>query len=280
MIFVINSENKKEPFSYKKVYQSIKRAGASDDLAKEVASIIKKEAYSGIKTSEIYERIKELLQEKSLKVALRYDLKESIRKLGPTGFLFEKYVGEILKKLGYKVKINQYLPGKCINKYEIDFIAQKRNLIFIGECKYRNLFGDRVHSQDALSNYARFLDILNGFYFKSLKYKDFKIKTMMVTNTKFTNQAFDYLKCMKINAIGWRTPSNKGLEYLIEKYKLYPITILPSLKGEIKDIFVSQKIMLVQDVLKINSEKFIKKFNVSRKSFYKLIEEAETLLKP
>ena len=279
MIFVINSENKKEPFSYKKVYQSIKRAGASDDLAKEVASIIKKEAYPGIKTSEIYERVKELLQKKSFKVALRYDLKESIRKLGPTGFLFEKYVGEILKKLGYKVKINQNLPGKCINKYEIDFIAQKRNLIFIGECKYRNLFGDRVHSQDTLSNYARFLDILNGFYFKSLKYKDFKIKTMIITNTKFTNQSFNYLKCMKINAIGWRTPSNKGLEHLIEKYKLYPITILPSLEGEIKDIFVSQKIMLVQDVLKINSEKFIKKFNVSRKSFYKLIEEAETLLK-
>ncbi len=276
--YVINSNGEKEPFSFQKVYDSARRSGAPKELAQDIARIIKKEAYAGIKTSKIFKRIKELLQRKSPKVALRFDLKEGMRRLGPTGFPFEKYIGEILKSLGYKVKINRYLPGRCIRSYEIDFIAEKENLIYIGECKYRNLFGDRVHSSDALTNYARFLDILNGSHFRAKKYKNSAIKTMMVTNTKFTNRALDYLYCMKVNFLGWKCPPKEGLEYLIEKEKLYPITILPSLKGRLKEIFVSEKIMLAKDALKINPQRFAKKFRISAQRFYPLIKEAKILL--
>lgn len=278
-LYVINSNGEKEPFSFRKVYSSARRSGASKELAQDIARIIKKEVYSGIKTSKIFKRIKGLLQKKSPKAALRFNLKEGMKKLGPTGFPFEKYVGEILKRLDYKVKINQHLPGRCIRSYEIDFIAKKGNLIYIGECKYRNLFGDRVHSSDALSNYARFLDILKGPHFKSKKYKNSVIKTMMVANTKFTGRALDYSHCMKVNLLGWRCPPNEGLEYLIEKEKLYPITILPSLQGRLKEIFVSEKMMLAKDILRINPQKFAKKFGISQKRLYPLIKETRVLLK-
>lgn len=277
-LYVTNSKGGKELFSFRKVYESAKRVGASPTLAKEIAETIKREAFPGIKTSFIYKTVKKLLSKKVPKSALRFSLKSGMRKLGPTGFPFEKYIGEIFKRLGYKVKINRHLPGRCIRSYEIDFVAEKDKLIYVGECKYRKLFGDRVHSMDALANYARFLDILKSPYFKSTKYKNYKIKTIMATNTKFTSRALDYSHCVGIELLGWRCPKDKGLEYLIEKEKLYPITILPSLRGHLKDIFVSERIMLAKDVLRINPQKFAKKFKIPLKHFYSLIKEAKILL--
>ena len=278
-MYVINSRGEKEPFSSQKAYRSAKRVGASTVLAGEIAEIIKKEAFPGIKTSDIFKRIKKLLSKKAPKSAIRFSLKEGMRKLGPTGFPFEKYVGGILKKRGFEVKINQYLPGFCIRSYEIDFLAQKDNLIYVGECKYRNFSGERVHSGNALANYARFLDILKGPCFKAKKYQNFKLKTMLITNTKFTSRTRDYSRCMGVELLGWRYPQNRGLEFLIEKEKLYPITILPSLKGYLKDIFVSERIMLAQNVLEINPQRFSKKFKVPIKYLESLIREAEILLK-
>jgi len=277
-LYVINSRGDKELFSLQKVYRSARWAGASKELSRKIAKVIEKEVYSGIRTSEIFKKVKRLLRQKTPRVALRFNLKEGMRKLGPTGFPFEKFIGEIFRKLGFKVGINQHLPGSCLRDYEIDFLAEKGNLIYVGECKYRNFPGERVHSKDALASYARFLDILNGPFFKTKKYRNFKIKTILVTNTKFTNRAKNYSDCVDIETLGWKVPRNKGLEYLIEKEKLYPVTILPSLNKYLKDIFVFEKMMLVEDVLKVDPQKFSKRFKISVKYLYPLIKEAKTLL--
>ena len=277
-IFVINSKGEREPFSQKKVYRSARRVGASRQSAKRIANVIEKEAYPGINTSEIFKKAKGLLHKDSPRAALRFNLKEGMRRLGPTGFPFEKYVGEIFKKIGYETKINQFLPGRCLRNYEIDFIAKKGKVIYVGECKYRNLFGERVHSSDALANHARFSDILNGSYFKSNKYKHFKIKTMMVTNTKFTGRAQNYSRCMGAELLGWNHPKKNGLESIIEKEKLYPITILPSLKKYLRDVLTKEKMMLAEDILKVDPQKFAKKFKIRLKDFKSLINEAEVLL--
>jgi hypothetical protein len=275
---VINARGEKEIFSYKKIYNSAIRSGASRNEAEKIAKIIRKEAYPEIKTLEIYNRIKELLKNESFKYSLRFSLREGMRKLGPTGFPFEKYVGRILEELNFKVKINQYLPGKCISKYEIDFIAEKENTIYLGECKYRNVFGDRVPSIDALINYARFLDIKEGPFFNVKKYSNYEIKSMMITNTKFTHIALDYLSCKNISAFGWKHPIKKGLEHIIEENKLYPITVLPSLKGRMKDVFVSKNLMLVKDVLEVDINKLSRIFNISKNQFNSLIKESKILL--
>lgn len=277
-LYVINSSGEKELFSFQKVYKSARGVGSSEKLAKEIAKAIKKEVYPGIRTSEIFRKVKKLLRQKLPKAALKFNLKEGMRKLGPTGFPFEKFIGEIFKKLGFEVRLNRYVSGRCLRSYEIDFLARKGNLIYIGECKYRNFSGERVHTGDALTNYARFLDILKSSHFKSKKYQNFKIRTIMVTNTKFTSRAVDYSRCVGIELLGWKHPRNKALEFLIEKESLYPITILPSLKGYLRDIFVSEKIMLVQDILRIDSQKFAKRLRIPVKHLYPLIREAQILL--
>ena len=277
-LFVTNAAGEKEPFSYRKIYRSARRAGASGNLAQRISSIVGKEAYTGIKTSELAQRTRELLRREIPQAALRFNIKEAMRKLGPTGFPFEKYTAEILKSLGYQVKINQFLPGRCLDSYEIDFVAEKGKTIYIGECKYKHLFGERVHYLYALANYARFLDILNGKYFKSSKYRGYTIKTIMVTNTKFTSTTLDYARCVGIDLLGWNYPKNAGLEYLIDREKLYPITILPSLKGYLQDIFIQEKIMLVKDVLKIDPQKFAQKFRIPANQIESIINQAKILL--
>lgn len=273
-LYVINSNGDRELFSFQKVYKSARAVGASKKLAREIARVIKKEAYPDIRTAEIFRKVKKLLHQETPKAALRFNLKNGIRKLGPTGFPFEKFIGQIFKKLGFKVKINQHLSGLCLRDYEIDFLAQKGNLVYVGECKYRNFPGEKVHSKDALANYARFKDILNGPYFRAKRYRNFKIKTIMVTNTKFTTRSANYSRCMKVELLGWKYPKNKGLERLIEEQKLFPITILPALNSHLKDIFVSKRMMLVQDVLKIDH----KKIKIPAKRLYPLIREAKILL--
>lgn len=271
-LYVINSRGEREPFSFRKVYNSARRVGASKDLARKIAREIEKEVYAEIKTSEIFKKVKEKLHPVLPRAALKFNLKEGMRRLGPTGFPFEKYIGEIFTRRGFKVQLNQFIPGFC-SRYEIDFLAKKGKLIYVGECKYRNQSGGRIHLETALANYARFLDIKKGKFFKK-----FKVKSLLVTNTKFTSEVIKYSKCVGVELLGWKYPPKMGLEYLIESQQLYPITILPSLKSYLADVFVSQKIMLVKDLLMINVEKFINKTKIQRKHLQPLIKEAKILL--
>lgn len=276
MTYVINSKGEKEPFSYQKVKKSAEKAGAPPKLAREIADLIKKEAYPGIKTLEIYKKIKKLLRKKHPKVGILYSLKEAMRKLGPTGFPFERYIGEILRKKGYKVKIHQFLSGKCALNYEIDIIAQKGKLIYVGECKYHSLASQRVDLKIALYNFARFLDIKKGEF--SQKYKGFKIKSLLVTNTKFTSQVKRYAKCVGIYLLGWNYPKEKGLEKIIEKSKAFPVTILPSFKNYMKDIFSQKNLMLVEDLITKDIGEILKETHISKREILSLKREAQLLL--
>jgi len=276
-VYIINSNKEREPFSLKKVYRSVRRVGASKELAEKIAKTIEKEVYPGITTLEIFKRVKKLLQQETPKAALKFNLKKGMKKLGPTGFPFEKYVGAIFSRNGFKVKLNQYISGFCC-KYEIDFVAKKDSLLYIGECKYHNLPGAKVHSNTSLANYARFLDIKKGKFFNKNNYKNLRVKSLLITNTKFTTKSISYSNCVGVELLGWNYPRNGGLEYLIDSQKLYPITILPSLNQYLAEIFASKKIMLAQDILRIDVAEFAKETKISEQHLKRLVKEAEILL--
>jgi len=274
--YVINLEGKQEPFSFHKVYRSARRVGASRILANQIAQSIAQDLYSGIRTVDIFERVKKELSKEEPRAALKFDLKNSLKRLGPSGFPFEKYVGAILEKRGFKVQLNQFVPGHCCS-YEIDFIAKKDDILYIGECKYRNNPGERIHLDIALANYARFLDIQNGNFFKKLN-KKIKVQSLLVTNTKLTTQAINYSNCVGVKCLGWNYPRNSGLENIIDAQKLYPVTILPSLNNHIIEIFNAKNIILAEDVLKIDIEKFSKQTKTPINQLEALVEEAKILL--
>lgn len=274
-LYVVNLEGEKEKFSFNKVRNSARRAGASNKLAKEIAEIIEEEVFPGIETAKIYRRVKELLAQEEFKPALKFSLKKAMRELGPTGFPFEKYISKVFSRNGFKVKLNQQIPSFCCGHYEIDFLAENKDVLYIGECKFRNVSGGKVHSSDALMNYARFLDIKRGKFFNN---KRNKLKSILVTNTKFTKKSIRYSKCVGVELLGWKYPRGKGLESLIEKNGLYPITILPSFKKNMRDVFSKKKIMFAEDILRIDIDKFFKNTNIKKKYLEHLKREAKILL--
>jgi hypothetical protein len=273
LVTVIKVNGEKEPFSFKKVYNSALRVGAPESAAKDIAKKIEGEVYQGMKTSEIFRKVRQELKKENLPAAIRFNLKEGIKKLGPAGFVFEKYIREILINYGFNVEIAQIISGRCVN-HEVDFLAVKEGNIYIGECKYRNNQGDKVDLNVCLKGFAVLEDVKATSRFRGYNTANF----LVVTNSKFTNQAIKYSNCQGIKLIGWRYPEDQGLEYMIDRKKLYPITILPSLKGYLLSVFCKEGFMLAEDVLNVDIEKFSKKGNIPKSQINNLISEARALL--
>jgi len=97
--YVINSRGEEEPFSFKKVYQSAKRVGASEFLARKIAEDVAQTLYPGIKTQEIFNKVKNLLRKENSRAAIRFPLKKAIQKLGPPDFLLKSMSVQFLKIL-------------------------------------------------------------------------------------------------------------------------------------------------------------------------------------
>lgn len=278
-INVVNFRGEEEPFSGKKVYESARRVGASEETAEKITETIKEEVYDGIETSEIFDRIKELLEKESSELGMKFSLKKGMRKLGPTGFPFEKFVGEIFHRLGYHVELNLYLPGRCLDSYEIDFLAEKEDIIYVGECKFRNRPEDSVIELNTpLAYRAKFSDLEKGDLLERERFKDKEVEPLLVTNTKFSNVASEYAECAGIELLGWREPEDEGLETIIDNNGFYPITILPSLKEEAATYFIKRKMALAQNLLELDKQEFLKENGVSKDKLNSLVHEAEILL--
>ena len=269
---VIKFNGDKENFSAKKVYYSAIKAGAPAFLAKNISKEVEAEVYDGIRTAEIFKKVKDRLKKENLQLSLKFSLKEGMRRLGPAGFVFEDYVRQILSRSGMKVKGARILSGRCCS-YEVDFLAEKEGTTYVGECKYRNSAGDKIDVNVCLKEFAILDDVKNSKVFNT------NLNSLIVTNSKFTDQAIKYSTCKGIKLLGWNYPQNNGLEDIIDNSKLYPITILHSFKSYQADIFKKQGIMLADEILGLDIEKFSKRVNIPRKQLESLKREAEVLLK-
>jgi len=276
-IYIFNKSGEKEVFSPRKIYEGIKRAGAPKSLARNITEQIKKKAFEGITTREIFDEAKRILFQEKPVAGMKFSLKEAIRKLGPSGFPFEKYIGDIFESLGFFVQLNQHIGGRCVF-HEIDFLALKQRQLLIGECKYHYLAGSRVELKVALAVYARFLDIKNGSFLRKKSLKNFRPRPMLVTNTKFTSETIKYAGCIKVDLLGWRYPLDHGLEYLIESEKLYPVTVLPSCDSRFLNILSQEGLMLAKEILSLDHLKLSKTFDLEKESVLQLKKEAQALL--
>jgi hypothetical protein len=79
--------------------------------------------------------------------------------------------------------------------------------------------------------------------------------------------------------LGWNYPKNEGLESVIDRNKLYPVTILPSFKNYHAVVFKKEGIMLADEILNLDVVKFSKKVNIPENQLESLKKEANTLLK-
>jgi hypothetical protein len=237
----------KELFSRTKLENSLKRVGADNVTTGKVIDEINNWLYDGISTKKIYKRAFELLRQYKRSTAARYKLKQAIMELGPTGYPFEKFIGQIIKSFGFEVEVGQIVQGQCI-QHEVDVIATGNNKQIFVECKFYNSQGKHANVQVPLYIRSRVDDIIKKRQMFP-QYNNFSFQGWIVTNTRFTSDAVDYGKCAGLHLIGWDYPQGHGLKDIIEEENFFPVTALTSVNMLQKKILMDNGIVLCRQIL-------------------------------
>ncbi|ADC66191.1 restriction endonuclease [Ferroglobus placidus DSM 10642] len=261
MVRVRKKDGRLEEFDRTKVLKTCLRSGANVEIAEKVLRDVEERLYDGITTDEILEIVIESLLKHGYEKAATYDLKQSLLRLGPAGFNFEKFVARVLEEWGYSTETNVTMKGRCVMQ-EVDVIARKDEEVYMIECKFHN---QPIYTglKEVMYTYARFLDLSDHF-----------TAAWVFTNTKFSEEAKQYASCMGIKLTGWRYPEGEGIEELLERKGMYPITILKVDKETIESA-IKAGIVFCKDVLNAGVDR-LKKLGV--KNVEKLVEEARKVV--
>ena len=274
MIYVTKFDGRKQPFDRNKVINTCLRLHASREQAEAVASKIERKLYDGIPTKKILRMIFTYLKEFKPEVSYRIDLREAISRLRPKPD-FEIFIALLLRELGYSVVSNQLLPGKCVT-HEIDAIAIKDNETIFVEVKHHLQPHTYTGVDIILETQARLEDLREGFALGRHKF-NFS-KALVICNTKFSDHALQYAECKGISYIGWKAPSGKGLEDLIEEKKLYPITLLKELDLETEQKLADNGIVTLKQLVEGDLKLISKKTGLGMKKLKILVKAAKEIL--
>ncbi|XKT75036.1 MAG: ATP cone domain-containing protein [Patescibacteria group bacterium UBA2103] len=270
--YVTKADGTSEIFREEKLIDSLVRAGAKREIAEQITTDVIETAVSGVSTSEIYKTAFRELRREHRPTAARYSLRRALFDLGPTGFPFEDFVAALFKKMGYKVRLRQVVPGKCIN-HELDVVATKDGECVAIEVKFHNSPGFKTNVRTALYVQARMEDI---FAKRDEDPKSCPVnRPLLLTNTKFTKNAVEYASCVGLDMLGWRYPEKDSLLDLITEYDVYPITALTTLSRSQKQSLITKGIILCEE-LERNKEALID-LGLSRDHVSEILQEAKGL---
>jgi Holliday junction resolvase-like predicted endonuclease len=258
-----------QAFSEDKLRNSLQRSGASDVLIDGIVDEIQKQLHEGITTKEIYKKAFQLLRKRVRANAARYSLKKAIMELGPTGFPFERFIGEILKKQGYIVEVGKTIQGKCV-QHEVDVVAEKEDLMVMAECKYHNAQGKICSVQVPLYIQSRFHDI-ETVWSSQKSNENKRFHGWVVTNTRFSSDAEEYGTCAGLRLIGWDFPRKGSLKEMIETSGLFPITVITSLNSRQKQQLLEKNIVLCSDLC--SNPGLLAQLNLDKMSLAKVTDE-------
>jgi hypothetical protein len=240
--FVTKYSGDTELFDVEKLRNSLKKSGAPDHVVDEIIDHIMSELYQGMNTAQIYSHAYQLLKKHGGSHAAMYDLRKALSRLGPSGYPFEAFVGSIFEHLGYEVQLGAQTQGRLIT-HDVDVLATKRGEVNMMECKYHREDQTKVNSKTAMYVSARYADIRERF--ESMKGNSKKtLQPWLVTNTKFTKDAIAFAEGWRLRLLGWGYPKDQGLEKMIEKAGLHPITCLTSLNHDEMGELLQNKIVL------------------------------------
>ena len=261
-IYVRKRDGRIERYDPNKIVRTLLRAGADRRTAERIVSELSKRVYSGMSTDEILSTVLDMLYRFKKTGALRYDLKQSLIRLGPTGFEFEKFVARLLEEYGYRTETNVIVSGECV-EHEIDVIAEKDGRRYLVECKFHSI-PSYTGLKEVMYTFARFLDV-RGFD-----------GVWLFTNTKFSREAIRYANCRGVRLTGWKYPEGEGIESLLEKRRLYPVTLLNVEKHTI-DRLVNSNIVFCRDVVRADVSRLMKA-GLSEREARRVLYEAKQIV--
>ncbi|MDP5169201.1 MAG: restriction endonuclease [Bacteroidia bacterium] len=244
---IIKSDGSQVPFLPERLIESLERVGANEGLIRLITEQVSGQLRSGTKSSEIYRLVYQELKRRSRPLAAKYKLKRAIQELGPSGFPFEAYIGEIFRYLGYEVQVGVTLQGRCVS-HEVDVLADRKDRRVFVECKFGNTANKKVDVKVALYIHSRVQD-LNSMWRKEERWATATLENWIVTNGEFTEDAVKYGICSGLHLVSWRFPQQGNLKDLIENSGLYPITALGSITQSDQQHLLSRGIVLARDLL-------------------------------
>lgn len=263
----------KEPFNEVKLRQSLQSAGANSILTDHIVNQIKGNLYEGISTQKLYKEAFRLLSTNSERSAGRYRLKEALFELGPSGYPFEKFIAELLNRLGYKTDVGITLQGECV-AHEIDVIAQNDDAYLLVECKFHNRNENRCNVKVPLYIQSRFQD-LKKILGRLPGHKEKIHKGWVVTNTRFTSDAEKYGTCVGLKLLSWDFPRKNGIKDLITYLNLHPVTCLSHLTKEEKRQLLSHDIIFCRQVCE--DKKRLEQAGINPRQINRIAKEAKEI---
>ncbi|MFA9370749.1 MAG: restriction endonuclease [Labilibaculum antarcticum] len=241
LILVKKASGDEEPFEIDKLERSLQNAGASTFAIEKILLNIKEWIFTGVTTKQIYSRAFSVLRREESSSAMRYRLKKAIMELGPTGYPFEQFIGQLFKKQGFDIEVGVVVDGVCVT-HEMDVIATHKNTQHLVECKYHKDQGKHVSVQVPLYVRSRVNDIIDKR--KNMpEYQGLSFTGWVVTNTRFSDDSIQYGIGSGLNLLAWDYPRNKGLKETIEELRLYPVTILHTLTKKQKQELMDKGIL-------------------------------------
>jgi len=232
-----------QPFSKAKLMRSLRRAGATRQMAETVWERLEPQLQHIFSSQHLQTLAFRYLKKMRRVVAARYQLKKAIMELGPSGYPFERLIGELFAAQGFQVQVGQTLQGRCV-QHEVDVVGQRESMLLLVECKYRNTPGYKCDVKVPLYIQSRFEDIRLHPDREPLEQAGW-----IATNTRFSSDAIQYAACVGLRLLGWDYPENKGLEHYLDTLRLYPLTVLTQLSKAQKHYLLEQKMVLCQDLL-------------------------------
>lgn len=262
-----------EAFDIKKLVNSLRRSQADESLIQDVAQQVLGQVEEGMSTKIIYQMAFKMLKSRSRVSASKYKLKKALMELGPSGYPFEKLVGEILTSEGFNTEVGVIVQGNCVS-HEVDVIAEKGNDHYMIECKYHSDQGRFCNVRTPLYIQSRFLDVKIQWE----RQQDHETKFHqggLYTNTRFTTDAIQYGTCVGLMLVSWDYPRQNGLKERIDKAGLYPLTALTTLTKAEKTRLLDMGIVLCKEILE--NPTLLEQTGISQSRHHKILEDSREL---
>ncbi len=226
-VHVRKASGELEAFDSGKLEQSLRAAGADEAMAAEILADIAGWLTEGVSTRKIYARALSRLGRRKKIAGARYRVKNALMELGPTGHPFEAFTGEIFRAKGYATEVAVTVDGAAVT-HEMDVIATGSGRQHLVECKYSQSRDGHVSIQVPMYVRSRVDDIV-AVRRNRPEFADLRFVGWVVTNTRFSDDSMRFSAHYGIELLSWDYPAGEGLREIIDRDRLYPVTVLQTL---------------------------------------------------
>ncbi len=244
---VIKADGTVEPFSLEKLQRSMNRAALDPEEVNIFSQKLNGKLPDITSTDDIRRFVVKKLDKYHPYHSVRYSIRESMIKLGPSGYAFEQFIGQIFEAMGYHTSCGVVIRGECVT-HEIDVMAINESKVDLAECKFHNTYGIKSDVKVALYIWARSQDVKSAWSHYGIQGKPMG-HYWLITNTKLTDDATTYAQCKGLNVMSWNYPENNSLRLLIDKYGLYPVTSLKNSRANFVQALVDRGIVTLKQLI-------------------------------